>query len=391
MSGRTRPGMRVASASALGVVSVLAVLFTVVLGGGLARADVRGDATAAIGAFAADSGNAALLGGPTGTLRMVRGGGGASQTFERGTVYYSPDTGAQAVYGAIAARYRAVGGPAAIGYPTGGEQAAGDGRFSEFNGPEGAAIYWSPTTRASLLTGGVLRAWRASGGVTGPFGFPTSDTVNTGRADEADFAGPAGTHIAWSSTTGLETTPAELLASMPTMAVAADSTETISAAKPAPPAPAARSGWRKWWPWAVAAACVLVLLIALVVLFRRGRGSRKPDDDAAPAPTAAGTPAAVASPGSEAVVPAAGAAAADEPVAEPEPEPEPEPEEPPEPVLSEETALASSLVVTYAEDVDHGPRIAYENNALGADHAGGEDATRAWLHGAGAAETGGEG
>ncbi|MFC0314459.1 LGFP repeat-containing protein [Gordonia phosphorivorans] len=352
-----------------------------------AHADVRSEAQAAIDAYASDPARSARLGAPTGDVRTVRPGG-AAQNFANGTVYYSPRSGAHAVLGAIAARYRAVGGPATIGFPTGDEQQAGSGRYSTFGEPGTAAIYWSPQTRASLVTGGVLRAWLASGGVDGPFGFPTSDTAYTGRADESSFAGPGGTLISWSSTSGLTTEPADLAAAQPLMAAAAATEEARIALSPADPAtPATASWWQKWWPAVAGAAAVLLVLILLLAVLawrRRRRGAAA----AAGADTAEG-----ASPTPSAAVPAAlvgerpdradaEPSAEPEPDAEPEPETEAEPEPEPEPeiTLSDETALASALVVAYQDDADSALTVAYVNNALGTDRAGSSDDTHAWLH-----------
>ncbi|GAA3968027.1 hypothetical protein [Gordonia caeni] len=399
------------------VIAVVSLLLAALAGAPATRADARTDAAAAIDAYAAQPQHSADLGAPTGEVRSVAGGG--AQTFENGTVYYSAETGAHAVLGRIAVRYRAVGGPAAIGFPTGDEQAVGEGRYSEFSAPGGAAIYWSPQTRASLLTGAVLRAWQASGGVEGPFGYPTSDTSYTGRFDEASFAGSEGTQIEWSSTAGLTTVPAELADTMPQMAQAAR--ETVA---PSPVADRTRSGdddqwWQPWWQWLIVAAALLILLIALGLILRLGSkrkaarahgtdvrsGGAAPGKAAVPAAAASATGArtktkattktkAKTKTKTKAKTKAKGeteikdktettdadhevvAAAAAE--AEPEPAPEPEPVA----LLSDETALASEIVVAYSSDSDAGLQVAYENNALGGDRSSSDDATHAWLHGA---------
>lgn len=395
------------------VIAVVSLLLAALAGAPATRADVRSDAAAAIDAYAAQPQHSADLGAPTGEVRSVAGGG--AQNFENGTVYYSAETGAHAVLGRIAVRYRAVGGPAAIGFPTGDEQAVGEGRYSEFSAPDGAAIYWSPQTRASLLTGAVLRAWQASGGVEGPFGYPTSDTSYTGRFDEATFAGPEGTQIEWSSTAGLTTVPAELADTMPQMAQAAR--ETVA---PSPVADQTRSGdddqwWQPWWQWLIVAAALLILLIALGLILRLGSkrkaarahgtdvrsGGAAPGKAAVPAAAASATGArtkttATTKTKTKAKTKAKGeteikdetettdvdhkVVAAAEGGAGPEPEPAPEPE--PVALLSDETALASEIVVAYSSDSDAGLQVAYENNALGGDRSSSDDATHAWLHGA---------
>ncbi len=70
--------------------------------------------------------------------------------------------------------------------------ADGVGKFSNFSTPGGAAIYWNPDSGAWLLTGKVLDAWRESGDVTGPFGYPTADIISVDGVDTANFVGPEG-------------------------------------------------------------------------------------------------------------------------------------------------------------------------------------------------------
>ncbi|MFM9377594.1 LGFP repeat-containing protein [Gordonia sp. VNK21] len=271
------------------VFTALLLMLGVAAAPGPARADVLGDARTAITGYLAQDDHEQLLGDPSGGVRRVAGG--AVQSFEHGRVYFSRSTGAHAVLGAIADRYRAAGGPGALGFPVTDEQDAGPGKVSEFDLPGGAAIYWSRDTGAHAIRGGVLRAWRASGGVDGPFGFPTSDTASTGREDASEFAGPQGTRISWSSTLGLETTPAELMTTIPAMAqAAAENPGTGAAAAPAEDEGTSVTDWlRDWWLWLLVAVVVLVLLIWLLwwLLTRRRRSRTAAAAAPAPAPAAA--------------------------------------------------------------------------------------------------------
>ncbi len=343
-----------------------------------AHADLLSDATAAIDVYSSQPEQAELLGAATQGVRAVRGG--AAQTFTNGEVYFSPRTGAHAVLGAIAIRYRAVGGPATIGFPIADEQAAGDGRYSQFGWPGGAHIYWSPATRASLLTGGVLRAWLASGGVGGPFGFPVTDTTFTGMDDESTFAGPEGTKISWSSTRGLATVPAGLAAANPAMAEAA-AASTLPSAEPESEVPAAgdESDWGHWWPWLLAALVLLLLLGVFSALARRRRPETVTVTSPAGLSAAADEPAAglarVAAPAGEAgesddAESDAEETAAEETVGAPMVVYDP---------LSEETAAASSAVLTYESPETAGIVVEYENNAVGAESDSHADETIAQL------------
>ena len=87
-----------------------------------------------------------LIGLPTGDEQNVPGVAGARETpFQNGTIYWSPATGAHVVYGAIDGLYSSLGGPAVIGLPLGDEAAILGGRIAYFaNG----SIVWTPEAGA---------------------------------------------------------------------------------------------------------------------------------------------------------------------------------------------------------------------------------------------------
>jgi uncharacterized protein with LGFP repeats len=152
-------------------------------------------------AWSALGGGGSALGYPAGNESAGADGVGRVQEFASGAIYYSPVNGAFPVRGGIRATWAAEGaeaGPA--GYPTGAEHSAGDGRgaVQEF---ERGSVYWSATTGAVRVGGAVRSAWLASGGTTGPLGYPTrteTDTANrSGRVQQ--FEGGA---VYWSAATG---------------------------------------------------------------------------------------------------------------------------------------------------------------------------------------------
>ena len=148
-------------------------------------------------------GAGSLLGAPT--TEAVDVPGGAERDYAGGAIYYSKDTGAHVMYGAILERYRELGGPASeLGFPRNDETATADstGRFNDFSAPGGASIYWTPQWGASVVKGHVLDAWRQSGGVTGPFGYPSADTSIVDGVQTGKFAGPEGSEIQWSEAGG---------------------------------------------------------------------------------------------------------------------------------------------------------------------------------------------
>ncbi len=92
--------------------------------------------------------------------------------------------------GAIGARYAADGGQASASYgkPVANEVCGGplSSCFQEF---ERGTIVWSPSTGAHLLTGSIRGYWKAAGGINSTYGIPASDEVSlsNGRAVEQLF------------------------------------------------------------------------------------------------------------------------------------------------------------------------------------------------------------
>ena len=129
---------------------------------------------AVLATWTASGSHTGFLGLPVADEKTLPDGKGKIARFQGGSVYWSPASGAQPVGGAIAGAWAATGsagGP--LGYPTTGElPVAGGGRLQRFQG--GIAV-WSGATGAHVLWGAVLGSWTASGGVSGPAGYPTSD------------------------------------------------------------------------------------------------------------------------------------------------------------------------------------------------------------------------
>ncbi len=144
------------------------------------------------------------LGSPVGAEYAVAGG--TAQNYDGGRIYYSPQTGARIVRGAILTHYLTLGGPAGrAGLPSTDELATPDGagRFNHFTGSGGASIYWTPATGAHQIQGAIRTLWAATGWERGPLGYPTTDETTTpdqlGRYNH--FTGSAGS-IYWTPGTG---------------------------------------------------------------------------------------------------------------------------------------------------------------------------------------------
>ena len=146
-----------------------------------------------------------FLGTPITDEKPAPGGGRVSR-FAFGDIYHHARTGAREVHGAIAERYRQLGGPAdVLGYPVSDEETIrgprGEiGRFNRFE--NGSGIYWSAATGAWEVYGAVWVRWMDTGGPSGKLGLPTSGETDTpysgGRYNEFEHgvvvwhgAGPA--------------------------------------------------------------------------------------------------------------------------------------------------------------------------------------------------------
>jgi uncharacterized protein with LGFP repeats len=120
------------------------------------------------------------LGGPGGLMgaplndESPAANGGRFNRFQHGYIYWHPSFGAHMVFGAIADKWRVLGlEKSPVGYPTSDEiGTGGGGRRNNF---QGGMIVWHPQTGAFAVYGEIGKKWLASGGETGPCGFPTSD------------------------------------------------------------------------------------------------------------------------------------------------------------------------------------------------------------------------
>ena len=117
-----------------------------------------------------------VLGYPVNELASCGDGRGKVQWFEHGYVWYTPATGAHALWGKTADGYLAVGNVKSyLGYPTSEPKTVGDGRgtYATF---EKGRIYSSTTTDGFDVHGAILTAWlNTYGGPQGQLGYPTGN------------------------------------------------------------------------------------------------------------------------------------------------------------------------------------------------------------------------
>lgn len=135
--------------------------------------------------------------------------GGRCHAFRHGTICWHPAIGeAFTVWGAIHDKWVQFG-RVEYGYPITDELTAPDGRgrFNHFRGmqypgrPE-ASIYWTPQTGAHAIYGAIREAWAQQGWERGPLGYPTSDEYQDGKYRRVNFERG---YIRWAPDTGIET------------------------------------------------------------------------------------------------------------------------------------------------------------------------------------------
>ncbi|MCZ2829772.1 hypothetical protein O2W14_13095 [Modestobacter sp. VKM Ac-2986] len=170
--------------------TVLPVGVSVPVGGeGLRVTVLRQTATAAVVRVAAEvspieqvhrasGGAAGPLGAATAVERCGLRDGGCLRTYERGSIYWSPATGARVVLaGPVADRWARAGWEnGALGWPV-ADATCGlrdGGCFQHF---QGGSVYVSAGTPATVVTGALRDRWAASGWENGPLGYPTADQV----------------------------------------------------------------------------------------------------------------------------------------------------------------------------------------------------------------------
>ncbi|CAM3139424.1 alpha/beta hydrolase-fold protein [Prescottella defluvii] len=127
------------------------------------------------------------LGYPTAEAVSIPGKDGLIQSFEGGAVYWTPQTGANAVQGLIMKKYGDLGWENGwLGLPVTSEVPVKDGgRFNRF---QNGNIYWSPASGAwSVKNGPIFDAWKGENYENGRLGFPISDQFDIPGGVEQNF------------------------------------------------------------------------------------------------------------------------------------------------------------------------------------------------------------
>jgi hypothetical protein len=135
-----------------------------------------------------------FLGYPVTDETTAPDGVGRYSVFQGGSIYWSPKTGAHEVHGAIRDLWARLGWEKGfLGYPLTNEMTAPDGvgRYEHF---QGGSIYWSPKTGAHVVYGAIRDKWASLGWERSALGYPTSDEYDFQGGRRSDFQGG---HILW--------------------------------------------------------------------------------------------------------------------------------------------------------------------------------------------------
>jgi uncharacterized protein with LGFP repeats len=147
--------------------------------------------------YRALGGTSSVLGSPVAPTGCGLPGGGCGRAYQNGSIYWSPASGAAMVQGEVLTGWWSIGGVDGwLGYPVADSAAITGGKAGAF---QGGSLYWSPGTGAAAVGTELLPAWWASGGITGPLGYPVASSSGVAGGKAAAFQGGS---VYWSSATG---------------------------------------------------------------------------------------------------------------------------------------------------------------------------------------------
>jgi hypothetical protein len=118
---------------------------------------------------------AGFLGYPQSDEAGAPDGQGRYCHFQAGSIFWTLATGAHEVHGTIRDKWSLLGWQAGLlGYPTTDETATPDG-IGRYNHFQGGSIYWTPESGANEVHGAIRDRWAALGWETSYLGYPTFD------------------------------------------------------------------------------------------------------------------------------------------------------------------------------------------------------------------------
>lgn len=151
--------------------------------------------------YASLEGSNGFLGAPTTPERASSDGVGRYRHYANGSIYWHPDIGAFEIHGSIRAKWSQIGSErSSLGYPLTDERATPDrtGRYNHF---QRGSIYWTPETGAHIIRGAIRYKWSQLGWERSLLKYPTTDEIKTpgGTGYYNHFQGGS---IYWTQATG---------------------------------------------------------------------------------------------------------------------------------------------------------------------------------------------
>ena len=219
----------------------------------VAAATPESDAADAINqAYDASGGTTGPMGPSDGGVYPI--GGGFGQNFAGGKIFFTPDTGAHIMGGAILEKYESLGGAADgdLGFPTideGPGLVSPDSRNTTFSAADKPVIFWTPDTGAHVVRGAINAAWDKLGGSAGPLGVPTEDEAFKGDVVTQKFTGG---ELSWNrASKEFTTVPPDLAGQLAGLAIPDDATSAINAARRAAGGPLGPLGAKQGEQYAI--------------------------------------------------------------------------------------------------------------------------------------------
>ncbi|MCB0211876.1 MAG: hypothetical protein KDJ52_21225 [Anaerolineae bacterium] len=122
---------------------------------------------------------ASPLGYPTTDESKTPDGKGRYNHFQNGSIYWTPEIGAHEVHGSIRKKWKSLGWEKSIlGYPITDESKTPDG-IGRYNHFQHGSIYWTPQTDAHEVHGAIRELWKSLGWEKSQLGYPVSDEMLT--------------------------------------------------------------------------------------------------------------------------------------------------------------------------------------------------------------------
>ncbi|KUI11778.1 hypothetical protein AU193_15480 [Mycobacterium sp. GA-1285] len=229
MIGRDSRHTTVLGRMAIGLLVGAVALLLPPVAGASPESDAANAAIAA--AWDGSGGDGGPLGPRQGDVYAV--GNGFAQNFAGGKIFFTPDTGAHIMRGAILEKYESLGGPADsdLGFPTmddGPGRAPGSFNVT-FSASDKPVIFWTQDTGARVVRGPINAAWDRLGGSTGPLGVPADDETYRGDLITQKFTGGEITYNTRDKT--FTTVPPDLAGQLADVQPPGDATSAINAAR----------------------------------------------------------------------------------------------------------------------------------------------------------------